>query len=118
MARAQRKDVMPASPDTVFDAVAEPDRIIAWHPHFRAMRSLGAGPIAVGTTLEVTSSRMGIFTLEVLVHERGRRYSAAGTVRGIRMVHDYELAAVADGTEMTQTATGQANGISFFGLLL
>jgi hypothetical protein len=118
MARAHRTDLIPALADAVFNAITEPERIILWHPHFRAVRPLSSGPITVGTRLEVTSARMGVFALEVLVYERGRRYSAGGTVRGIHMVHEYELAAVAGGTQLTQSATGTATGVSLFGLLL
>src|SRR5262245_52348426 len=118
MASARRTDLLPAPADAVFDAITDPARIILWHPHFRAMRPLGSGPIVVGTQLEVTSARMGVFTLEVRAHEPGRRYVAGGTVRGIHMVHDYELAAVAGGTQLTQTATGTSTGVSLFGLLL
>lgn len=117
MATAVRTDIMAASVDVIFKAVTNPDQIVLWHPHFRAVRLLTPEPIGAGARLEVRSSRMGVFELEVVSFEINHRYAASGVARGARMLHEFTLMAVYGGTRVQQTATGEA-GFGLFGLLM
>ncbi|MCC6180141.1 MAG: SRPBCC family protein [Chloroflexi bacterium] len=103
MPRVQVEIVIQATPERVFDFLAEPEHLKEWSPNVVSIRRIGDGPIGVGSTTETVVAALGTQqTLlgRCLVYEPPRRLVVENTMAGGMQVGGVSIG----GVEMMSTS--------------
>ncbi|GAA4939817.1 SRPBCC family protein [Actinomycetospora succinea] len=99
-----------ASPETVFDRVADLRTEAAWNPAARRIDLLGAEPVGVGSRFEGTWLGLGGGTAEIVEYDRPRCWRTRCRFRGLDVDLVGDVEARGSGSRLTLTISLAAPG--------
>jgi len=101
--RVVTTDIIPASPEVVFDAAADPKIQLRWDAaNLLAVEQLTTGPLAKGSRYRGRFKGMGTVEYEFAEFDRPRRFTHRTRVPFGTMSHQLTFDAAAEGTRLTQ----------------
>ena len=104
---------VPKAPGEVFPWLLEEDKVPQWTTRLQNYEVLGSGAIARGTrirqVLTVSGQALDI-EIEIMQFEPPGFAESLFSTNGMDVETTYALSANGDGTELTQTLDGKANG--------
>ena len=116
MQRVARSAVIDASPEAVFDVIADLDRLAAWQSGIVETRRTSDGPIGVGARARVVRQLMGQrleAPITVTAYDRPRLISVESTVAGVHATAILDVAPLDHGkSEVTFTMELNASGLT------
>jgi uncharacterized protein YndB with AHSA1/START domain len=107
---ASSVESLDASPETVFDFVADVSNQSQWNKDVSNLRQLTDGPPRVGTRMSGTFNRLGAIETEITVFERPSRLVLSSTGAQAEMMLDFRFAPEGDGTQMTVSGSVSLKG--------
>jgi carbon monoxide dehydrogenase subunit G len=103
-------EVVPRSPEEVFDFVADVDNQSRWNPELTNIERLTDGPTRLGSRMRGDVARLGAVETEVTVYERPSRLTLSSTGAQADLTLDFRFVPDGDATRMTVTGTMSLKG--------
>lgn len=100
MIEASSEETLAASPEDVFDFLADVDNQPVWNPEVVTVTQVTPGPPAAGTRLTGEYKHVGRIDTEITDFDRPHRLVFQASGRQAEMLIDFRLAAVDGGTHM------------------
>lgn len=98
MMRIEDEIRIAAPPETVWRVTTDVERWPEWTPTVTRVRRIDAGPLAVGSAVEIRQPAMPAVIWTVTELAPPRRFAWEGRLRGLRMVATHELSPDGSGT--------------------
>jgi uncharacterized protein YndB with AHSA1/START domain len=114
MRRVEASAVIAATPDEVFDFLADPANLPRWQTGIVSAERTSPDPVGVGSTAhvvrELAGQRMAV-DLAITAYEAGRRLVLESAVSGIGVEATLDLAPRADATDLRFEMTIRAQNV-------
>ena len=110
MIEAASVESVPASPEAVFDFVADVNNQSQWNTDVTGLVQLTEGPPRVGSKMTGEFNRLGRIDTEITVFERPSRLVLTSTGAQADMTLDFRFAPEGDGTLMTVSGAVSLKG--------
>ncbi len=110
MIEASSVESLAATPEQVFDFVADVSNQAMWNKDVSNLVQLTDGPPRVGTRMSGNFNRLGAIETEITLFERPSRLVLSSTGAQADMTLDFHFAPEADGTLMTVSGAVSLRG--------
>jgi uncharacterized membrane protein len=100
-----------ASPDRVWEVLADVERWPEWTDSVSSVRQLDPGPLAVGSRVEISQPRIPTGTYTVTALEPGRAFTWEQRQPGSTVVAHHECVPLPDGGTRVELSVGMSGAI-------